>query len=177
MWILQLSPSSYTVRNGTEGNFEFASYGISVAWSIAYPQNATNCNIAIRDSSYACAPTADCFKNHDISGYNCNCTKGYSGDGYKAGIGCVDIDECALKLDDCDPPPKGRCINTDGSYTCSCVIDDGSKGSVNYGKLDTCPSNNNSKFPLWLVLIGIQSLALHHVTYCQFLASFCNERH
>ncbi|KAH7291776.1 hypothetical protein KP509_29G035200 [Ceratopteris richardii] len=92
--------------------------------------------------------------------YNCNCTKGYSGDGYKAGIGCVDIDECALKLDECDPPPKGRCINTNGSYTCSCVIDDGSQGSANYGKRGTCPSNNSTyifqvsgsgRFPLWIV--------------------------
>ncbi|KAH7291758.1 hypothetical protein KP509_29G033900 [Ceratopteris richardii] len=84
-----LSPSSFTIRNGTEGDFKYAYYGISVAWSFAYPQNATDCSTAIRDSNYACAPTADCFENDDISGYNCNCAKGYSGDGYKAGIGCV----------------------------------------------------------------------------------------
>ncbi|KAH7291766.1 hypothetical protein KP509_29G034600, partial [Ceratopteris richardii] len=153
--ITAIPPKAYSLDYvGQCGSSRFAYYGISVAWSIAYPQNATNCSTAIRDSSYACAPTADCFVNDDISGYNCNRTEGYSGDGYKAGIGCVDIDECALKLDDCDPPPKGRCVNTNGSYNCSCVFDDGSKGCANYGKLGTCPSNNNSKFPLWLVLIA-----------------------
>ena len=29
---------------------------------------------------------------------------------------CVDIDECAFKNGGC----KGQCINTDGSYSCTC---------------------------------------------------------
>jgi hypothetical protein len=34
------------------------------------------------------------------------------------GISCVDIDECALDLDNCHP--QARCNNTHGSFTCSC---------------------------------------------------------
>ena len=34
------------------------------------------------------------------------------------GISCVDIDECALNLDNCHP--QARCTNTVGSFTCSC---------------------------------------------------------
>ncbi|KAH7291769.1 hypothetical protein KP509_29G034800 [Ceratopteris richardii] len=65
-----------------------------------------------------------------------------------------DIDECSRGLDDCDLPPKGKCINTPGSYNCSCVFDDGSMHSADYGKLSTCPSPTNSGFRLLPVIIG-----------------------
>ena len=49
-------------------------------------------------------------------GFACRCRPGYAGDGYD----CVEIDECADALDDCDP--WADCINTDGSYTCACPL-------------------------------------------------------
>lgn len=33
---------------------------------------------------------------------------------------CVDIDECANDLDECDDADRADCTNTVGSYTCAC---------------------------------------------------------
>eukprot|EP01018_Ginkgo_biloba_P029047 Gb_03185 [translate_table: standard] len=57
-----------------------------------------------------------------MPGYVCNCTQGYEGDGYVGGLGCTDIDECSCpELNDCLRPPLGICVNTEGSYNCSCA--------------------------------------------------------
>eukprot|EP00388_Colpodella_angusta_P014247 GDKJ01035633.1.p1 GENE.GDKJ01035633.1~~GDKJ01035633.1.p1 ORF type:complete len:667 (+),score=104.25 GDKJ01035633.1:166-2166(+) len=49
---------------------------------------------------------------------SCACPRGYTGDGYLSGIGCIDIDECASGIHSCDPDE--RCTNTIGGYKCSC---------------------------------------------------------
>ncbi|KAH7842593.1 hypothetical protein Vadar_007071 [Vaccinium darrowii] len=47
------------------------------------------------------------------------CNKGYKGNPYLS-LGCEDIDECEIPdLNDCDIV-NGKCINTPGSYNCSC---------------------------------------------------------
>jgi hypothetical protein len=47
-----------------------------------------------------------------VCGFICN--PGYMSDG----TACVDIDECALNTDTCDP--NATCVNTPGSYGCLC---------------------------------------------------------
>jgi len=50
---------------------------------------------------------------HDtFRGRQCFCPNGFSGDGFD----CTDIDECALGTAQCEQ----KCINTLGSYVCSC---------------------------------------------------------
>jgi hypothetical protein len=49
----------------------------------------------------------------DYFGFICQCPEGYETNGTT----CVDIDECALGMDDCG---VGTCTNTVGSFECSC---------------------------------------------------------
>ncbi|CAK8686978.1 unnamed protein product [Clavelina lepadiformis] len=48
---------------------------------------------------------------------------------YRAGISCVDINECAAATDTCDPE-GATCTNIQGNYTCECL----------YGYIDLNPS-------------------------------------
>ncbi|MCO5604278.1 hypothetical protein L7F22_058443 [Adiantum nelumboides] len=86
-----------------------------------------NCRTAKYRTDYACSDMAECIDDESIHGYTCNCTQGYRGDGYKAAIGCQDIDECEEELDECEKPPLGMCTNTVGSYICNCT--EGGNGS------------------------------------------------
>jgi hypothetical protein len=64
--------------------------------------------------THDCARHAQCT---DTEGsFTCACNQGHTGDGYSAGTGCVDIDDCAS-----DPCDYGDC-NDEGasSYTCDC---------------------------------------------------------
>ena len=53
------------------------------------------------------------FCTNSEATFNCECNKGYEGDGKK----CDDIDEC-LQEDIC--PEHAICENSDGSYDCHC---------------------------------------------------------
>ncbi len=59
-----------------------------------------------------CGPSADCVNT--LGSFACACEPGYAGDG----ITCVDIDECASHLNNCDD--VASCVNTPGSFECSC---------------------------------------------------------
>ena len=48
---------------------------------------------------------------------DCSCNSGYEFNGDETE--CLDIDECALALDNCDD--NAECTNTAGSYYCSCI--------------------------------------------------------
>ncbi|KAI5078494.1 hypothetical protein GOP47_0006165, partial [Adiantum capillus-veneris] len=129
-----LSPSTYTIPPNQTGFFAAGHYGLSLSWALQLLDDGQNCSTAKEKADYACTDTAECLYDGSIHGYTCNCTEGYRGDGYNAGIGCQDIDECEEELDECERPPLGTCTNTDGSYICNCT--EGGGGS---GLRGTCP--------------------------------------
>ncbi|CAH2254962.1 fibrillin-1-like isoform X1 [Pelobates cultripes] len=62
--------------------------------------------------TFPCHEYADCFSS--IDRYSCQCKAGFTGNG----VNCTDIDECQ-SMSAC-PNAKYRCINTMGSFACSC---------------------------------------------------------
>ncbi|XP_075719873.1 uncharacterized protein LOC142760569 [Rhinoderma darwinii] len=62
---------------------------------------------------FPCHENANCVRSNNS--YTCRCQVGFAGDGRN----CSDIDEC-LSLYAC-PNAKFECINTPGSYRCSCL--------------------------------------------------------
>ena len=89
--------------------------------------------------THKCNANADCanvFYNDEFEGYLCKCHNGWMSIGTGRGpFGCIDVDECALKLHECHfvPPKNGihikssMCTNTMGSYKCACT--DGWQGN------------------------------------------------
>ncbi|KAH6822093.1 hypothetical protein C2S53_000643 [Perilla frutescens var. hirtella] len=77
---------------------------------------AENCSQASRNSTtYACQNNTECIDYEaEIKGYLCRCKDGYRGNPY---IRCDDVDECADNKP-CDS--NAVCINTPGSFVCSC---------------------------------------------------------
>ncbi|KAL3067192.1 hypothetical protein OYC64_017013 [Pagothenia borchgrevinki] len=93
-----------------------------------------------------CGPAAQC--TNLMGSYECTtCNLGYSNNGFS---NCIDINECyeaQMKQEDlCGS--EGTCINSNGSYCCSC-----SKGYTNYGNNSTkcsplkCDSFNGNGGP------------------------------
>ncbi|WOH02248.1 hypothetical protein DCAR_0521637 [Daucus carota subsp. sativus] len=99
------------------------------------------CDEARKSNVYACQSNTYCTNSDNgFSGYFCSCLKGFEGNPYLS-PGCQDIDECAH-------PNKNLCekicINTRGSYNCSCP-----PGYHGNGKKNSqgCIAEN-SKFPV-----------------------------
>ncbi|KAL2907004.1 Wall-associated receptor kinase 2 [Bienertia sinuspersici] len=69
-------------------------------------------------SGYACQDNTNCtdFVAGSTLGYRCSCLPGYQGNPYLS-PGCIDIDECG---DNSRNSCSHICINTGGSYVCSC---------------------------------------------------------
>ncbi|RWR79330.1 putative wall-associated receptor kinase-like protein 16 [Cinnamomum micranthum f. kanehirae] len=102
--------------------------------------------------TYAClSENSHCYASTNGPGYRCNCTSGYQGNPYIRG-GCQDIDECQ---DQGNNPCKGICVNTIGSYNCSCP-----KGTHGDGRKEGNGCTEDSQeFPVLNVTLGI-SLSL-----------------
>ncbi|KAI3979301.1 hypothetical protein MKX01_020509 [Papaver californicum] len=105
-----------------------------------------SCQIAKRNAaSYACKENSDCSEFFNGPGYRCTCKIGYTGNPY---LGCQDIDKC-----------KGStlchegttCINTPGSYLCSCPP--GYHGDAK--KLGGCIHHKQKLLLAWVAIIGI----------------------
>ncbi|XP_010273251.1 PREDICTED: wall-associated receptor kinase 5-like [Nelumbo nucifera] len=73
-------------------------------------------NGSTNDTDYACGHNSECFDSPNGLGYLCKCSRGYQGNPYLQD-GCQDINECQdLNSTNC----SHICINTPGSYYCSC---------------------------------------------------------
>ena len=66
--------------------------------------------------SHNCHTNAACEDNEEK--FNCHCKTGYIGNG----TSCTDIDECTAKIPVCIK--KAKCMNTIGSFSCSCNAKD-----------------------------------------------------
>ncbi|KAL3826136.1 hypothetical protein ACJIZ3_022165 [Penstemon smallii] len=140
----------------SDGNFVDrirSSVHVILDWAIG---NLTCAQVQSTSKHYACKSKSYCVDSKTRwKGYRCTCNKGYEGNPY-LDPGCTDIDECT------DPSKNGcvqnACINTPGSFHCSCPH--GYKGDGRRaGKGCIAP---NSKFPVLSVALGIGfgSLAL-----------------
>ncbi|RZC67441.1 hypothetical protein C5167_011124 [Papaver somniferum] len=108
------------------------------------------CEEAKKDSAtYACQENTYCKNSDNNPGYRCTCLDGYTGNPYLS-PGCKDVNECE---DQNDNPCDGICINTNGSYNCTCPT-----GSSGDGRKDGkgCTSNTISgeQFPILSVTLG-----------------------
>jgi len=85
---------------------------------------------------------------------DCHCPHGFSGNG-SAPAGCVDIDECSMKLK-CQCP-ECKCKNTWGSFDCEC-----SGGLLYFHEHDTCINRKGSQSKMgWtLPLIVLACLSI-----------------
>ncbi|CAK5030746.1 unnamed protein product [Meloidogyne enterolobii] len=106
----------------------------------------------IKFSGHACSLQADCVNS--IGSYQCICKPGFSlaadnrsCDGYQLGIDeatCEDIDECKIWAKSGNELCMGKCINTPGSFLCTCpegyqVMSDG----ITCKDIDECSENSN----------------------------------
>ncbi|KAM7532005.1 hypothetical protein LguiB_035415 [Lonicera macranthoides] len=107
-----------------------------------------SCVEAERGSEYLCKENSYCVDSDSgFGGYVCSCKNGYEGNPYLS-PGCQDIDECAdSNSNSCD----GICLNTPGSYNCSCP-----QGYFGDGKRNGrgCIASN-SQFPVIKFSLGM----------------------
>ncbi|GLJ39625.1 hypothetical protein SUGI_0810080 [Cryptomeria japonica] len=140
-----IDPSTFRLRDPSDrGKWGAGDYGLRIDWAIG----DRNCSAANQTGPLACSKNADCQNVTGMPGYACSCKQGFAGDGYNGGTQCTDIDECASEeLNNCIPPPWGRCTNLEGSYMCSCAR----------GKGDGVKNCVEKKSILLPLLIGIFS--------------------
>ncbi|KAI3921811.1 hypothetical protein MKX01_005500 [Papaver californicum] len=97
------------------------------------------CEEAEKDSAtFACQDNSYCNNSQNNLGYRCTCLEGHAGNPYLS-PGCKDVNECE---DQNNNPCVGICINTKGSYNCTCPT-----GSTDFGLLFVIVASS------WLYLI------------------------
>ena len=70
------------------------------------------------DDNGGCSPLVDCGLIGGV--VTCGDCPDGTEDVNRNGTVCMDIDECALNLDDCDINPEATCINVMSSFRCRC---------------------------------------------------------
>ncbi|KAI3875695.1 hypothetical protein MKW92_030917, partial [Papaver armeniacum] len=78
-------------------------------------------------TTYACHGNSRCINSDNNPGYHCYCLEGYKGNPYFS-PGCKDINECE---DEINNPCEGICINTNGSFNCTCPAGSQGDGTKN----------------------------------------------
>ncbi|KAF4398398.1 hypothetical protein G4B88_025377 [Cannabis sativa] len=120
--VLSFNPCSYGfVMQEKEFNFSrledfsnVTNVPVVLDWAVGF----NSCETAKRNmETYSCKENSVCINSASRSGYLCQCSEGYQGNPYLSN-GCIDIDECKQKPNLCG---NGTCVNTDGSYKCSCL--------------------------------------------------------
>jgi cysteine-rich repeat protein len=113
-------PHRDTSAGADQGCFD-ATPGWTCACLPGYVAGASGLGQTCRDAN-ECANEGsgnDCDANATCTntdgGFTCSCNDGFAGSGSE----CVDVDECALGMHDCDSTVE-VCTNTSGSFTCNC---------------------------------------------------------
>ncbi|RZC47785.1 hypothetical protein C5167_040738 [Papaver somniferum] len=155
---LSYSPCSYAFMGEYEQFSNFAASDLlSVPEEIDIPVvldwavGTKTCEEAQKyPTSYACHGNSRCKNSDNNPGYHCTCFEGYEGNPYIT-PGCIDINECE---DGKNNPCEGICINTNGSFNCTCPA-----GSQGDGRKDGrgCTPNivKKEQFPILQVTLGI----------------------
>ncbi|XP_026404089.1 wall-associated receptor kinase 2-like [Papaver somniferum] len=122
-------------------------------------------------ATYACQDNSYCSNSENNPGYRCTCHDGYKGNPYIS-PGCQDVNECE---DQNSNPCEGICINTMGSYNCTCPI-----GSSRDGRKDGKGCNRNiidrEQFPILRVTLGIGSGLLFIIVASSWLYLIIKKR-
>ncbi|XP_070537209.1 mucin-4-like [Ptychodera flava] len=88
------------------------------------------CPPGLVGTGFKCYDFDECYEGQDFhngsicdqictntyESFECSCYTGYTL--HPDGISCIDIDECYINIDDCDP--RAVCTNTDGGFYCTC---------------------------------------------------------
>ncbi|CAI9285272.1 unnamed protein product [Lactuca saligna] len=100
-----------------------------------------------------CKANRFCMDDEDLGGYRRSCNKGYQGNPYLHN-GCQDINKCE---DNSIYPCYGRCINSPGNYSCTCLQEYEDEVNKKYG----CrPVANQSKFPVVVFSVDLVGIIL-----------------
>nr|XP_043613877.1 putative wall-associated receptor kinase-like 16 [Erigeron canadensis] len=120
--IINFNPCSYGFFV-EEGKFNFSTSNLRdfrsvekmpmlLDWAIG----DLTCDVASQNTSnFLCKGNSKCDQDYAGPGYRCNCVEGYEGNPYIEND-CKNINECERGNHDCEH----ECIDTEGSYTCSC---------------------------------------------------------
>eukprot|EP00736_Rhodelphis_marinus_P008051 Rmarinus@m.28362 len=103
----ECTTASHNCDNGASCENSFGSF--SCTCGAGYWGDGTTCT--------ACASNGDSAAG-STQASDCSCNVGFSGDGHTT---CIDIDECEVSAHNCSP--NADCIDTSGSFSCSCSSD------------------------------------------------------
>ncbi|GJX65036.1 putative wall-associated receptor kinase-like protein 16 [Tanacetum coccineum] len=106
-----------------EGKFNFSSISLlkfgnveKMPMLLDWAIGNDSCDVAKLNTNFLCKGNSECDEDYEGTGYRCRCKNGFEGNPY---VSCKNINECAHP--DTNECVHGHdCINTEGSYRCSC---------------------------------------------------------
>ncbi|XP_032235667.2 signal peptide, CUB and EGF-like domain-containing protein 2 [Nematostella vectensis] len=125
--------------------------------------NCVDRNECVLDNNGGCQH----FCNNTVGGYQCYCKRGFKLSGQ---YHCVDIDECAEKLDKCDPVTTD-CKNNVPLYQCDCKKGFKTTSSIYKCQANVCPAlstvTGTTVSPAGCTQTGGAYAGIHCVFSCQ----------
>nr|DAD39429.1 TPA_asm: hypothetical protein HUJ06_013752 [Nelumbo nucifera] len=165
-WFSSNASNLWELRNEAE---YIVNVGVRTPVVLDWAIRNKTCQEAKKDlANYACGSNTYCADSTNGPGYLCHCMQGYDGNPYVSD-GCQDVNECEdPKVNTCE----SICINTVGSYYCSCPKDSYGDGIKN-GKGCTPKSK---VFPVIKVTLGIGFGILLFLVIFSWLYFFVRKR-